>query len=198
MHEIARSGKIRIQYDISRHSGISWLESGKNVNEFEIRIEDLGITDIETDPSPTVLKEVEHYKRQIHEIKKTIVPVKDFLLKIEREQFDMVEEKHIKYFLELKDICLTLIDDCDQIELRLESNVNLFFSVQGHKMNQVMKTLTVVATIFIPLTFIAGIYGMNFSYMPELGWKWGYFAIWGFMLAVFVGMLVYFRRKKWF
>jgi magnesium transporter len=65
-------------------------------------------------------------------------------------------------------------------------------------MNEVMKTLTIIATIFIPLTFIAGVYGMNFEYMPELKWKWGYAAVWLLMLACFAGMMGFFKRKKWF
>ena len=84
------------------------------------------------------------------------------------------------------------------MELRLTGNINLFFSLQGHRMNQVMKTLSIVATIFIPLTFIAGVYGMNFSNMPELNWKWGYFGVWGIMTILLIAMLIYFRRKKWF
>ena len=131
-------------------------------------------------------------------IKKTITPIKEFVTKIEREQFNLIHQKNIKYFLELKDLCLTLLDGCDKIEVRLESNINLFFSVQGHRMNQVMKTLTVVAAIFIPLTFIAGIYGMNFSNMPELTWRWGYLGIWVIIVIVFIGMIIYFKRKKWY
>jgi len=64
-------------------------------------------------------------------------------------------------------------------------------------MNQVMKVLTIIATIFIPLTFLAGVYGMNFKYMPELGWRYGYFALWGVMLTVGIVMLILFKRKKW-
>tara|TARA_R110001583_G_scaffold193371_1_gene361785 strand:+ start:922 stop:1977 length:1056 start_codon:yes stop_codon:yes gene_type:complete len=170
----------------------------KTVNDIAEKIENLGLIDMETDPSPLTLKTIELYKRQIHKIKKTIIPIKEFVTKLEREKFGFIHEKHIKYFYELRDLCLSLIDDCEQIELRLESNTNLFFSVQGHRMNQVMKTLTVVATIFIPLTFIAGIYGMNFSNMPELGWKWGYYVFWLIILSVLIAMLVYFKRKKWF
>lgn len=170
----------------------------KTVNDIENRIEKLRLIDTEIDPSPHTLKTIELYKRQIHQIKKTIIPIKEFVTKIERENFSFVEKKQIKYFLELRDLCLSLIDDCEHIEIRLESNINLFFSVQGHRMNQVMKTLTVVATIFIPLTFIAGIYGMNFSNMPELSWKWGYFGIWAIMIIIFAGMLYYFKKKKWY
>ncbi len=170
----------------------------KTIDNIENNIEEFGIIDVNSDPSPDVLKDIEQFKREIHLIRKTLLPIKEFLLKVEVEQFNLIHKKHIKYFMELKDLCLTLLDSCDQNEVRLESNINLFFSVQGHRMNQVMKILTVVATIFIPLTFIAGIYGMNFSYMPELNWKWGYFMIWGFMILVFLLMIYYFRKKKWF
>ena len=170
----------------------------KTVDDITGKTEKLGLIDMDTDPSPLTLKTIELYKRQIYQIKKTIIPIKDFVTKIEREEFGFIHKKHIKYFYELRDLCLSLIDDCDQIEARLESNINLFFSLQGHRMNQVMKILTVVATIFIPLTFIAGIYGMNFSNMPELTWKWGYYGFWFVILFVFFGMLVYFKKKKWF
>lgn len=170
----------------------------KTILDIESKIESFGLVDIDTDPSPLTLKTIELYKRQIHQIKRTIIPIKEFVTKIEREQFGFIQEKHIKYFYELRDLCLSLIDDCENIEGRLESSINLFFSVQGHRMNQVMKTLTIVATIFIPLTFIAGIYGMNFSNMPELKWKWGYYGIWFIIILVFFGMLIYFKKKKWF
>ncbi len=170
----------------------------KTINIIEGNIKKLGLISIETDPSPITLKSIELYKRQIHQIKKTIIPIKEFVSRIEREKFGFIDGKHIKYFYELRDLCLSLIDDCEYIELQLESSINLFFSVQGHRMNQVMKTLTVVATIFIPLTFIAGIYGMNFTNMPELNWKWGYLGVWLIIVAVFIGMLNYFKRKKWY
>lgn len=168
------------------------------VNSIETKLDEFGLIDMNSDPSPSILNTIDLYKRQTHQIKKTIIPIKEFVAKIEREKFTLVSKKHVKYYYELKDLCLTLLDDCDKIEVRLDSNISLFFSVQGHRMNQVMKTLTVVATIFIPLTFIAGIYGMNFTYMPELSWKWGYFGIWFIIIIVLAGMLIYFRRKKWF
>ena len=170
----------------------------KTIDSIEDQVENFTLIDINTDPSPTILNTIEGYKRQLHTIKKTIYPIKDFVTKIEREKFNLIQQKHIKYYFELKDICLTLLDNCDKIEARLESDINLFFSIQGHRMNQVMKTLTVVSTIFIPLTFLAGIYGMNFNNMPELTWKYGYFAIWAIILVVFIIMILYFKRKKWF
>ncbi|RXP44581.1 magnesium and cobalt transport protein CorA [Lutibacter sp. HS1-25] len=170
----------------------------KTIETIEDKVEKFNILDINQDPSPAILNEIELYKTQLQSLKKVILPIKDFLLKIEREQFQLIQQKHVKYYFELKDLCLTLLDSCEKTENRLESLINLFFSIQGHRMNQVMKTLTVVSSIFIPLTFIAGIYGMNFVNMPELGFEWGYFAILIFMFVVFLMMLYYFKRKNWF
>lgn len=170
----------------------------KTIENIEKREESFGIIDINSDPSPNLLTNIELLKRELHIIKKTLLPIKEFIIKVERENIALIQPKHIKYFLELKDLCLTLLDNCDHVEFRLESSINLFFSVQGHRMNQVMKILTIVATIFIPLTFVAGVYGMNFTNMPELTWKWGYFGIWAIMILIFIFMLYYFKRKKWF
>lgn len=170
----------------------------KTINTTEARLDSLNLSDIQKDPSPDALRTIELLKRQVNQIKRTIIPIKEFVVKVEREEIKFVVAKHIKYFYELKDICLSLMDDCDQLSASLESNVNLFFSVQGHRMNQIMKTLTVVTAVFIPLTFIAGIYGMNFSNMPELHWQWGYFGVWGIMIMVSIFMLFYFKKRKWF
>ena len=80
----------------------------------------------------------------------------------------------------------------------LSSLLDLYLSVASNRMNEVMKVLTIIATIFIPLTFLAGLYGMNFDFMPELRWRWGYFIILGIMTAIGMCMIFYFRRKKWF
>lgn len=170
----------------------------KTIDTIEDKVEKFNILDINKDHSPTILSEIEFYKTQIQSLKKAINPIKDFLLKIEREQFFLIQQKHIKYYFELKDMCLTLLDNCEKTETKLESTINLFFSIQGHRMNEVMKILTVVSSVFIPLTFIAGIYGMNFANMPELNYEWGYFAVLIFMFVVFLLMLYYFKRKNWF
>ena len=170
----------------------------KTLYQLESDVEELDLVKISADLSPVVLEKIERYKKQVHLVKKAIQPIKDFALMVERESVNFIEKKHVKYFLELKDLCLTLLDSCETIESTLESNTNLFFSVQGHRMNQVMKTLTVVTSIFIPLTFIAGIYGMNFEYMPELSWNYGYFGVWVLFVVILIVMTVYFKKKKWF
>jgi magnesium transporter len=75
--------------------------------------------------------------------------------------------------------------------------LDIYLSSISNRMNEIMKVLTIIATVFMPLTFLAGVYGMNFKYLPELEWRWGYFALWGVMISIAIFMLFYFRRKRW-
>ncbi len=170
----------------------------KTLDQIDNEVEKLNLLDQNKEPSPSVLKTIEKHKKMVHYINKSILPLKEFSQIVERKDVDFIMQQHVKYFLEIKDLCLTLEDSCEIIQSSLDSSTNLFFSIQGYRMNVIMKTLTIVATIFIPLTFITGIYGMNFENMPELKWKSGYFFLMGFLLISFLSMILYFRRKKWF
>jgi magnesium transporter len=170
----------------------------KTLIKLDDDIEKLSFADTRKEPSPDALHMIESHKKFVHYIKKSILPIKEFALIVERGECQFIEKRHVKYFLEIKDLCLTLLDNCDMILATLESSTNLFFSIQGHRQNQVMKTLTIVATIFIPLTFLAGVYGMNFTHMPELTWKYGYLSVWMVFVLIFLGMVLYLRKMKWF
>jgi magnesium transporter len=170
----------------------------KTLDKINNDIESLNLLNFNSDPSPVLLENIEKHKIFVHFIKNAINPIKEFVLTNERDTNKFIEKRSLKYFSEIKDLCFTLIDNCNTISTLLESSTNLFFSVQSHKMNQVMKTLTIVSTIFIPLTFIAGIYGMNFKYMPELEWKYGYLVVWITNFILLIAMIIYFKRKKWF
>lgn len=170
----------------------------KTLEEIDQEVASIDFVNADSDPEPALLGKIEANKRFVHLIKKAILPVKEFTLMVEREASPFIEARHLKYFYEIKDLCLTLLDTCEAISASLEGSTNLFFYVQGHRMNQVMKTLTVVATIFIPLTFIAGIYGMNFEYMPELSWQHGYAAVWALMVLIVGAMVIYIRQRRWF
>jgi magnesium transporter len=148
-------------------------------------------------PSPKILEDIEQYKNMVLKLKKVILPLKEFSKDVERGNVKHVEKRHIKYFQEIEDLCLTLFDHCEILQHKLESKSNLYFSVQGHRLNQVMIILTIVATIFIPLTFIAGIYGMNFQKMPELSWTYGYLMVWVVFLLVGALMVYNFKKRKW-
>ena len=95
------------------------------------------------------------------------------------------------------DHTIQVIDTAETYRDILSGMVDLYLSSISNRMNEVMKVLTIIATIFIPLTFVAGIYGMNFQHMPELNWPWAYPAVWVIMLAVALGMVIYFKRKRW-
>lgn len=170
----------------------------KTLSEMEATLETDCKIQPDEDPSPKILSQIESLQKDLNQIRKTLFPIRDFVNRAEREQLTFIDPQNVKYFFELKDLTLTLLDDCDQLENKLESRTNLFFSIQGQRMNQVMKILTIVSTIFIPTTFIAGIYGMNFDLMPELHWKYGYLAVWGVMIALFFFMLRFFKKRNWF
>lgn len=175
------------------------------LNEYDLMIdhllqevEDFQLMDVNQDPSPNLLKEIEYQKKKVQIIRKAIFPIKEFCTHVESHENPFIEETNLKYFKDLKEFCRNLLDDTDEAKVTLEANINLFFSIQSHRMNQVMKILTIVSTIFIPLTFLAGVYGMNFTHMPELDWPYSYGLIWVVFLVMFVGMMIYFKRKKWF
>ncbi len=200
--------RLRENKGIIREKGSDYLLYGmlesildnyfKTLDLLDKDAESLNLIDNTKELSPKTLEMIENQKKYVHYIKKSIIPIKEFSQIIERQENKCIEKKNLKYFLEIKDLCLTLLDSCDILQSSLESNTNLFFSVQGHRLNQVMKTLTIVATIFIPLTFITGIYGMNFRNMPETQWKYGYAALWLLIIIIFSWMIFYLKKHKWF
>ena len=154
---------------------------------------------LESGTNPKIIHEIEASKRKLLQIRKNLIAMRDALQRLQKEEFQgIIDEVQKKYYFDLRDNCLNILESLDALELRLDSSENLYFSLQGHRMNQVMTTLTIMAAIFIPLTFLAGIYGMNFEYMPELKWHWGYFMVLGVMFIVTILLLIYFKRRKWF
>lgn len=152
--------------------------------------------------SPETLSEIEKTQEILHVLKRALIPIKEALLALrsfnENSDFKEIDRSNNVYFSRLYHKSLELIEQLDYDLNTLESAINMHFYVQGHKMNQIMKTLTLVSVIFMPLTFIVGIYGMNFVHMPELEYPYAYFAVLGFMFLLTLGMLWYFKRKKWF
>jgi magnesium transporter len=146
-------------------------------------------------PTPEFTSLVENRKQELFSFKKATLSLRDTIVKLEKVEIDGFETK---YFSELKEQTNNLISNIDFELQELESKINLIFSIQGHRLNEVMKTLTILSVIFIPLTFLAGIYGMNFEHIPELKFKYGYFILLGIMVLVTIVSVWYFKRKKWF
>ncbi len=152
--------------------------------------------------SLSILEQIEKHRDNYNFLKRSIIPLRDSLYSIKSIKddniFNAIDANNFTFFDRLHQKCLELLDQIEYDLSTLDSASNYFFSSQSHKMNEVMKTLTVVSVFFMPLTFIVGIYGMNFDNMPELHWKYGYFFIIGLMLLLLLGMIYYFKKKKWF
>ena len=149
------------------------------------------------DPDSELLKEIEMQKRKLLVMRKIVGPLKDITLSLEKVENNLLSKQNIHYYVDLKDSCLAILDDIDSTISLLDGLTNLYYAVQGQKMNETMKVLTVISAIFIPLTFLAGIYGMNFHNIPELRSPYGYFILLGVMVIITILMIIYFKRKGW-
>lgn len=149
-------------------------------------------------PDNEILKEIEIQKRKLIELRKIVFPLKEIASHLERVINPLIDKSNHYYFSEIKDNCITVLEEIDDNKQILDGFSNLYFAVQGQRMNQVMKLLTVVSAIFIPLTFIVGVYGMNFENMPELAMKYGYYICWGIMISITAILLFAFYKRGWF
>lgn len=149
-------------------------------------------------PNSQVMTELYGQKRELLYIRKAIWPLREAIGGLERGESKLLKPKTHAYLRDLYDHTIQVIDTVETFRDMLSGVQDLYLSSLGHKTNQVMQVLTIISTIFIPITFIAGIYGMNFEVIPELKWKYGYATVWVVMILMTVGMLAYFRRKRWF
>jgi len=136
-------------------------------------------------------------KRNLIELRKTIWPLREVLNEISRGESSLIKEETLPYFKDVYDHTIRIADTVETFRDIASGLLDVYLSNMSNRTNEVMKVLTIIATIFMPLTFIAGIYGMNFEYMPELSWKWGYPVVLIVMGVIAFLMVVYFRKKKW-
>lgn len=167
----------------------------------EDKVEEL-LTLSKVSADPKILIRIEKHRDNFNFLKRAIIPLRDSLTGIKSLKEDVIcnviEIDSYVYFSRLHQKSLELLEQIESDMEIVESASNFFFSSQGHKMNQIMKTLTIISSIFIPLTFIVGVYGMNFEYMPELQYKNGYYIVIGVMFLIVMGMVAYFKKIKWF
>ncbi|WP_426063294.1 magnesium/cobalt transporter CorA [Flavobacterium sp. DSP2-3-1] len=151
---------------------------------------------------PIILEKIEKHRDNFNFLKRSIIPLRDSLYDIKSVKddniFNAMESDTFSFFSRLHQKSLELLEQIESDMGSLESASNFFFSAQTHKMNEIMKTLTIVSAIFIPLTFIVGVYGMNFENLPELKYQYGYHIVMGIMLLIVMGMIIYFKKRRWF
>ncbi len=153
--------------------------------------------EVYNDPKPVVAQDIQELKKEILKIRRWIFPVKELISRLIDSENPLIT-KDTKLFL--RDALDHMLEINESLQISREMSMSLmemYMSNMSNKMNEVMKVLTIMASIFIPLTFIAGIYGMNFDHMPELHTENGYYYVWGVMIVLFIGMMVYFKKKSW-
>ncbi len=165
-----------------------------SLDETTLTLEDSLMTD---EPTRLTLIMIQKLKRELIQIRKFVSPLRELMAGMLRSDSELIHEKTHIYLRDVSDHAIRIIESIESYQNILAGLLDIYISSISNKMNEVMKVLTIFASIFIPLTFIAGIYGMNFTDMPELHWKWGYPAIWGVFIMITVALLIYFKKKKW-
>jgi magnesium transporter len=130
--------------------------------------------------------------------RKSVWPLREVIGGLARSESTLIKEGVLVYVRDVYDHVIQAIDTIETFRDMLSAMLDIYLSSVGNRMNEVMKVLTIIATIFIPMTFLAGIYGMNFKYMPELEWRYAYLFFWIFVSVVLIAMVAWFKRKKWF
>jgi len=148
-----------------------------------------------TSMSKDTFHSINKLKRKLIALRRAVSPLRELITAVQDKDFELVEETNLIFFKDIHDHVIQILESIDTYRELVSGLHDIFLTNVNTRMNEIMKTLTITATIFIPLTFIAGIYGMNFKYMPELEWRWGYFGLWGVIVGL-VGIMFYFFKKK--
>ncbi|MCI5058832.1 MAG: magnesium/cobalt transporter CorA [Flavobacteriales bacterium] len=165
----------------------------ERINSRLLDLEEKIINESSFDPMLQLQKE----KKELNLLSRSIFPLRDAINKLLKVESGLIRKTTIKYFRDLYDHTLTVFENIENQKDTINNLRDLYATLVSNRMNGIMKILTIVSSIFIPLTFIAGIYGMNFENMPELKWKYGYFVIWGIMVLVTGSLLWLFKKRKW-
>jgi len=148
-------------------------------------------------PDPDIIRDFHRLKGELIFLRKAIWPVREVIGGLQKAESRFITRATELYLRDAYEHTIQLIDAVETMRDTLASALDIYLSSMSNRMNEIMRVLTVISTLFIPLTFLVGVYGMNFKYMPELDWPYGYAFVWALMIAIVLGMLVFFRRRKW-
>lgn len=166
------------------------------IEHLEEQVENLE-EELVTNATPASLQKINSLKKSMIFLRKSIWPLREAVSGMERSESPLIKESTVIYLRDVYDHVIQVIDTLETIRDMVSGMIDIYLSGLSFKMNEIMKVLTLIATIFIPLTFVAGVYGMNFRSMPELAWEHGYVMVWGIMIAMVLVMVYYFRKKQW-
>ena len=196
-----RKGKRRIRTHGCDYLAYALIDAV--VDHYFVILETIGATiesleeDLLGEPTPETLQNIHELKRELIYTRKQVWPLREMINTVIRGELSMVREETLVFFKDVYDHTIQIVDTIESYRDVLSGMLDLYLSTISNRMNEVMKVLTIIATIFIPVTFVAGIYGMNFKSMPELEGKWGYLAVWCLIGGIALLMIVFFKRKKW-
>lgn len=190
---ICKSGSDYLAYALLDTVVDNYIASIERLGE---EIEDLE-NEIIADPNREVLEKINLYKREINYLRKTARPAREFILQLSRLDNDLIQESSIPFVKDLLDLSTQSVEIIETYRDVLSDYLEIYNTGINHRLNDIMRVLTIFSAVFIPLTFIAGIYGTNFEYLPELHYRYSYFIFWGILIAIAAIMLRFFRKRKW-
>jgi magnesium transporter len=166
------------------------------LDRFDHRIEALE-DDVFSSLNSRTLPSILDMKRQVFRLRRITTYQREMVYRLSRGEFPLVSEKEIAYYRNVYDHLVRATELAESYRDILTGLLDAYLSMTSNRMNEVMKVLTIISTFFLPLTFIAGVYGMNFEFMPELHWRYGYLFVWGLMIAIAIVMFIFFKRRRW-
>jgi magnesium transporter len=166
------------------------------MEKLEERVEDLE-EELVRNPTQASIHKINRLKKDMIYLRKSVWPLREVINTLERSESPLIKESTAIYLRDVYDHTIQVIDTLETFRDMVSGMIDIYLSGLSYKMNEIMKVLTLIATIFIPLTFVVGLYGMNFKNMPEIEWEFGYYSVLIIMVIMVVGMLAYFRSKKW-
>jgi magnesium transporter len=196
-----RSGKGRMRKLGADYLAYALIDT--IVDGYFVVLEGLGETiefqeeKVVTSPTTQTLQVIHHMKRDLIELRRAVWPLREIIGRLERGESSLIQATTRIYLRDLYDHTIQVIDTVETLRDICSGMLDIYLSSISNRMNEVMKVLTIISTIFIPLTFLAGVYGMNFQHMPELSLRWTYPVLWALMIGIAITMLAYFRRKRW-
>lgn len=164
-----------------------------NIGQHIEEIED----SIRSNTSAETFQKIQTIKKELIYLHKALYPLRDALGKVLKDESDFIREENVRYYSDVYDHVIHIIDSLDTYRDLTSGLTDMYINTQNSKLNEVIRVLTIISTIFMPLTFIVGVYGMNFRFFPELEWRYGYAIVWIFMLTIAGGMIGYFKFKRW-
>lgn len=180
-------------HTILDHLADTYFDTLRIIENETDRIED----DVFEDPGPEIVKRIFTIRRDVLQVKRTIAPLKEVVGQFERAKFSLVRDRTAIYFSDIHDHLARFSDEADEHRDALNSSLEVYYSSVSTRTNEIIKFLTIFTALMLPPTFVVGLYGMNFRHMPELEWKYGYLFAWVVILIIVIGLLFFFRKKKW-